>query len=430
LDTLRSARVVTGVGPSVATLFVMFWSWVVDETVTEFETEPSTFAATATTRSTDVVAPLASGPALHETVVVPEHDQPADAVETKVNPVGSGSLSDTSAACDGPLFFTDTVYVTFVPARIGPVCDFETLRSAATPTPAVRLPTLFVRSESGVVDDAVAEFKIEPVAVETTATTMSTVASAPFTNGPCVHVTVVVPPQDQPAVDDDTNVSPLGSGSFTVRSTVSDGPALCAFRLYVTFVPATRMPTRVFVNETSAFVTIVVGPSVAVLFSGVGSGVVVETTTELVTLPVAFVATATTRSTTDVAPFAIVPWVHATVVDPVQDQPGDGDDTNVNPVGNVSITLASAESDGPLFFTEIEYVTLVPATTGPVCDFVTARSELVVIVDGPSVALLLPGVGSPVVEVTDAVLLIEPVTFAASATTTSSVAVAPLAINP
>jgi hypothetical protein len=101
----------------------------------------------------------------------------------------------------------------------------------------------------------------------------------------------------------------------------------------------------------SELVTIAVGPSVAVLFGTVGSAVVVETTTELVTLPVTFDATATTRATVTVAPFATRPWLHVTVAVPPQLHPADDVDTKLKPAGNVSTTVASAASDGPLLRT-------------------------------------------------------------------------------
>ena len=100
--------------------------------------------------------------------------------------------------------------------------------------------------------------------------------------------------------------------------------------------------------------------------------------------------------------------------------------TAVRPAGRVSVTDTGAVSDGPLFTTTSEYVTLPPATTvaGPV--LVIARSaEAVtpVLVD----EVLLAGTGSAVVDDTDAVFVRLPACAGAVTTTVIAGAVAPVA---
>jgi hypothetical protein len=237
------ALVVTGVGPSVALLFAGVGSAVVEVTVAVLLTEPVMFAASATTRSRFVVVEVGINPWVQTTVVVPPHDQPLDAVDTNVIPAGSMSVTEASAAADGPKFETAIVYVVVVPATSVPACTFVTWRSALVLTgDGPSEATLFNGVGSGVVDDTVARFVNVPVAVDAIATSRSTVAVAPFTIGPWVHVTVVVPPHDHPADDVDTNVTPVGNGSPTVASAASEGPLFFTDTVNVAFVPATSEP--------------------------------------------------------------------------------------------------------------------------------------------------------------------------------------------
>jgi hypothetical protein len=368
---------------------------------------------------------------LHETEKVPEQVQPADAVETNITPAGNASMTVASAAADGPLFFTAIVKVAVVPATSVPVCDLVTARSALVPTgagPSTAL--LLVRSGSGVVDDTVAWLVSVPVAPGAIATRRSTLDVAPLASAPCVQVTTVVPPQDQPVDGDEMNVTPPGNVSTTLASAASDTPLFFTETVNVAFVPATSAPAWLFVALRSALVVIVVGPSVALLFVMSGSGVVDETVAVLVTVPVASVATETRIASVEDAPLASTPRAHEMEVVPPHDQPADEVATNVNPVGSASTIVASAASDGPLFLTTIVYVVFVPAVIAPTCDLVVDKSALVVRVVGPSVPVLFVVSGSGVLENTVAELVTVPVTLAATATTRSRVTVALLASGP
>jgi hypothetical protein len=102
-------------------LFVSNGSGVEDDTEAAFVVATgAAFAATKTTRSTVLEAPNTSAPWVHETVVVPLHDQPDDVVDTKVMFGGNVSVTVRSAASDGPAFVVVSEYVTFAPATIGP----------------------------------------------------------------------------------------------------------------------------------------------------------------------------------------------------------------------------------------------------------------------------------------------------------------------
>jgi len=109
-------------------------------------------------------------------------------------------------------------------------------------------------------------------------------------------------------------------------------------------------------------------------------------------------------------------------------------ETKVEPAGSVSTTLTFVAAAGPLFVTVIVKFTFPPATKGPApATLVIARSALTagaftVVV---CVAELFAEFGSPVVDVTVAVLLTEPVVAGFTFTTsvnTAGVATATLAL--
>ena len=95
--------------------------------------------------------------------------------------------------------------------------------------------------------------------------------------------------------------------------------------------------------------------------------------------------------------------------------------TNVSPLGRGSVTFKGpAASDGPsLLVTVKSYVASSPAKNDPACTLVRARSAEVTMVVG-LLEVLLPGAGSLVEELTAALLVIVPGSWAA-ATATSSV---------
>ena len=73
-----------------------------------------------------------------------------------------------------------------------------------------------------------------------------------------------------------------------------------------------------------------------------------------------------------------------------QVQPVPAAETNVVPTGSVSLTvIVGWESDGPLLRTPMVQVVSSPATPGPACALLIARSALVVIVTASVVELFV-----------------------------------------
>jgi len=100
---------------------------------------------------------------------------------------------------------------------------------------------------------------------------------------------------------------------------------------------------------------------VAVLFPGVGSGVVELTDALFVSVPVVPGDTVPVIVIVTWAPAPSTPSVHLLSV-PLS---GAGvEELNVNPAGYVSVTTTPWASDGPLFVTTSVYVRLWPAITG------------------------------------------------------------------
>jgi hypothetical protein len=110
----------------------------------------------------------------------------------------------------------------------------------------------------------------------------------------------------------------------------------------------------------------------------------------------------------------------------LQVQPVPVADPNVTPAGSVSVTDRLAASLGPALATTREYVTDPAAVTDAGPDLVIDRSAEAV-TDVLADAELLPGTGSVVELVTDAVLVIEPAWAGAVTTIVIVGAVAPLA---
>ena len=189
--------------------------------------------------------------------------------------------------------------------------------------------------------------------------------------------------------------------------------------------PATRGLVRLFTTCRSADWVV---PALSVLVSLAGTGSVVG---ELSVAELIRVATVTPEATATVTVKVVVPptsrpeaSVQVTVpaaakhAQPVLPPPPL---TNVSPLGRGSVTFKGpAASDGPsLLVTVKSYVASSPATKVPSCTLVSARSAKVTMVVG-LLEVLLPGTGSLVGEPTEAVLVIDPGSWAA-ATATSSV---------
>lgn len=129
---------------------------VVEETEAVLVIDPVAVGGAFTTNVNAALAPGAIVAAVQVSVPVPpagggtqENAGPAVCVdETKVVPVGTGSLSVTFEAAEGPALVTVTVYETFDPATtpLGPI--LVTPRSATWATVVVKESLLFDRSVS------------------------------------------------------------------------------------------------------------------------------------------------------------------------------------------------------------------------------------------------------------------------------------------
>ena len=107
-DTAIDCRAATAVVFAVAELFVPLGSVVgeVTEAVLAITVPPGVVRSSFTTRAMLTVAPLAIGPALHVTVLVPAHDPPVGVTDTYEVWAGTTSVTVTLGASDGPLFVT------------------------------------------------------------------------------------------------------------------------------------------------------------------------------------------------------------------------------------------------------------------------------------------------------------------------------------
>jgi hypothetical protein len=99
-------------------------------------------------------------------------------------------------------------------------------RSALAVTPVVTELELFAAFGSAVVEATDAVFVNDPACAGAVTVTVTTGAVAPVTSAALVHVTDTLPVFEhaQPVPDADTNVTPAGSVSVTVRFAASDGP--------------------------------------------------------------------------------------------------------------------------------------------------------------------------------------------------------------
>ena len=144
-------------------------------------------------------------------------------------------------------------------------------------------------------------------------------------------------------------VSPVGSTSTTVVSTVLVEPMLVAFSVIVVVSPAlTDVGLNVFSSIRSA-AAITVSMSSSVLFCELGSAVV-ELTVPMLVIdgPVNDASTSTVNVEDAIAPFSIVPRSHVTVPDGDSVHSVGNVPLTVSPVGSTSTTDTFAASDGPL----------------------------------------------------------------------------------
>ena len=125
---------------------------------------------------------------------VAEQTHPSPVALTYASPVGSGSVTETPSAVEGPRLVTSRVKSSSSPITAVPVCDFTIARSAITPTTTVSLAVLLSSLISLVPLLTVATFVYLPAATdsETWTTISNGVRDAPGTSG-CVlaevHVT-------------------------------------------------------------------------------------------------------------------------------------------------------------------------------------------------------------------------------------------------
>ena len=132
---------------------------------------------------------MARPPRFH--VTVPPDAVPPLSAETNVVPFGTGSLTTTPVAFDGPEFWTAIAYVRSVPAPAGSdASDFDTLRSAATFTAVGSVSESFAGfgSTTPELTEAVSESGV--VREGSTWTVNAMLAEAPFAREPSEHVTV------------------------------------------------------------------------------------------------------------------------------------------------------------------------------------------------------------------------------------------------
>ena len=166
-------------------------------------------------------------------------------------------------------------------------------------------------------------------------------AVAPVASAGLVQVTETLPalPQTQPVPVAETNVTPAGSASVTVRLTASDGPLFTTTSEYATLPPATTVAGPVFVMARSAeAVTVVLTEAVLLVRSG--SAAVEDTDAVLDTVAAWPGAVTVTVMGAAEVPAARVASVQLTETFPtlVQTQPVPVADTKVTPAGSVSVT--------------------------------------------------------------------------------------------
>jgi hypothetical protein len=227
-------------------------------------------------------------------------------------------------------------------------------RLADAVTVVVAVAVLFAALGSAVVAATLAVLLKLPAWFGAVTVTVITGADAPVARAARVQVTDTLPVFEhaQPVPDADTNVTPAGKVSVTVRFAASDGPVFDTVNEYATEDPATTEAGPVLAIARSALaVTPVVTEEE--LFAAFGSAVVLATLAVFVNDPPCAGAVTVTVITGALAPVTSAARVHVTDTLPVFEhaQPVPDADTNVTPAGKVSVTDTFAASEGPLFDT-------------------------------------------------------------------------------
>src|SRR5262249_10074058 len=179
------------------------------------------------------------------------------------------------AASDGPLLATTREYATDEPATTVAGPDLVIARSAEAVTVVVTVAVLLPAFGSAVVEATLTVLLRLPAWFGAVTVTVMPGRVPRVASAPLVHVTHTLPvfEQAQPVPVADTNVTPAGRVSVTVRLAASDGPSFDTVRLYATEPAATTVAGPVFAMARLAeAVTVVV--AVAVLFAALGSAVV------------------------------------------------------------------------------------------------------------------------------------------------------------
>jgi hypothetical protein len=179
-------------------------------------------------------------------------------------------------------------------------------------------------------------------------------ADEPVVSAGRVHVTdtfaLFVHVHPVPAAD--PNVTPAGRVSVTDTLAASDGPELATTSAYDTDPPAITDAGPDFTIDRSAEADTAV-VTLDVLFVVFGSGVVADTVAVFdIEVGCAGAVTTTAMLGAD-APVASAGLVQVTEMSPlfVQVQPAPVADTNVAPVGRVSVADSPAASEGPVLDT-------------------------------------------------------------------------------
>ena len=178
-------------------------------------------------------------------------------------------------------------------------------RSADAVTPVVTDEELLATFGSAVVDATDAVFVSEPACAGAVTVTVITGAVAPVPRAARVQVTETLPvfEHTHPVPVADTNVTPAGNVSVTVRFAASDGPLLTTVSEYATEPPATTVGGPSLVIARSALAVTVV-TTVELLLPGTGSAVVEATDAVFDNDPAWFGAVTVTVITGAVAPVA------------------------------------------------------------------------------------------------------------------------------
>ncbi len=221
---------------------------------------------------------------------------------------------------------------------------------------------------------------------------------------PSVHTGTPFGSSAQPTVS--WNVTPAGSVSVTRTSRASLGPALVTVTVYVSVSPATTGSgaSALAIPRSARPITVVSIVTVSLFVFG---SPVLDVTVAVLRIRPSVAESTPTLIWYDLdVPAGIVPSVHTGTPFGSSAQPTVS--WNVTPAGSVSVTRTSRASLGPALVTVTVYVSVSPATTGSGASALAIPRSARPITVVSIVTVLLFGFGSPVLNVTVAVLRIRP----------------------